>query len=333
MCKCPKQWEQWRKNKEGKRVLKRTIPVPCGYCIHCRINASRIIQHRIMLESTAWESSCFLTLTMDDEYLYYKNKKDDKFKCELDPMDLTRFFQKLRKELKEDGRKFKYFAIGEYGKPGVFRSKFRIKPAAYCKKERKLGRPHYHVILFGVAAFEKGLIRKCWRYGNYKNRFSEWEGVSIGDIDFGQLNKDSASYVAGYCTKKRTKETNEIRAGRAKEFQKQSIRPAGIGDGGIKEIADQLRDDPHWDNDTIITELIQGNRAWPLGRYLMNRWIHHMEIPTEVVERYKDEYTNCLIDEHCGNGKIFIQSIMEESEGRRKRQIRLNKIFDKRRYL
>lgn len=311
---------------------KTTMPIPCGKCLHCAINNSRTWQHRIMLETMAWEQSSFWSLSMDNEYLYYRNKDPTKYRCELDPMDLTRFFQKLRRELKKYDRLFKYFAIGEYGVPGRFKvAKGKGKPGGW--KDRLLGRPHYHCMLFGVGSHEKGLIEKCWRYGNYKNRYAEWEGISIGNVDSGDVNKDTAQYVTAYCKDKITKDREDIVFGRASEFQRSSTVPAGIGDGGLKIVADELKDDPHWDNETIISEINHGGKTWPLGRYLMNRWIIHMDIPPKEVQKFKNAYRNCLIDEHCGNGEIFMENLMEATEQRRKRQARIYKIRSKRRYL
>lgn len=314
------------------RYGKTTLPLPCGKCLHCGINRRRMWEHRCMLESMAHEQSSFWTLTLDNEFLWYRERE-----CNLDPMDLTRFLVRLRKELKDVGRSYRYFGVGEYGVPGTYevkppRYKYGVAKGFSRKRERLLGRPHYHLLLFGVGAYEKGLIEKCWVYGAYENRFSKWEGIEIGNVSGDELNRKTTAYCCGYTADKITKEREEIVAGRTCEFQKASTHPSGIGDPGLKMIADELKDNPGWDNNTIITSLNHGSKRWPLGRYLINRWIYHMDIPYEEVQRFRHEYFDAL-DEYCGNGEVFIENLMEDYAQKRKKQARIYKIRDRRSYL
>ena len=111
-----------------------STPFPCGQCLHCRINRSRMWQHRILLEDSVSDRSCFVTLTYNEENL----PKDRSLNIE----DYQKFLKLLRYFTK---RKIRYVLVGEYGK----------------KDER----PHYHAILFGVGEDESEVIEKSWKKG------------------------------------------------------------------------------------------------------------------------------------------------------------------------
>lgn len=117
--------------------LRRTIEVPCGHCVACRIARSREWAVRLLHESEFWDDFCFVTLTYDEQHLLSPS---------LVPRDLTLFFKRLRKDLGE--RKIKYFACGEYG-------------------DRFL-RPHYHAIIFGLGVQHTKLIEENWTKGFVK---------------------------------------------------------------------------------------------------------------------------------------------------------------------
>ena len=117
--------------------LRKTIEVPCGHCVACRIARSREWAVRLLHESEFWDDYCFVTLTYSDENLVSPS---------LVPRDLTLFFKKLRRDLGE--RKIKYFACGEYGD--------------------RFGRPHYHAIIFGLGTPDTKLIQQNWNKGYVK---------------------------------------------------------------------------------------------------------------------------------------------------------------------
>lgn len=148
-------------------VLRR---VPCGQCINCRLNRAWSWSVRIMHEAKKYPGkTCFITLTYDDEHL----PKDGSLVI----ADLQNFFKKFRKYY---NRKIRYFACGEYGD--------------------KTFRPHYHIAFFNVSFDDFDLLPiKC------KDGFicmcKAWDK---GHVHFGELNEDSANYIAGYILKKVT---------------------------------------------------------------------------------------------------------------------------------
>jgi len=120
---------------------------------------------------------------------------------ELVPEDFTLFMKRLRTHYPSPLR---FFAVGEYGERGM--------------------RPHFHAALFGVSIMDYELVQKVW---------------SLGGVHLGELNKDSAQYLAGYVTKKMTKLDDERLHGRRPELARMSRRP-GIGVPAVPILADSL---------------------------------------------------------------------------------------------
>lgn len=124
-----------------------------------------------MHEAQCHDRNSFITLTYDDQHV------PTDFSLKL--RDWQLFMKRLRKRL---GTKLRFYAAGEYGD--------------------KLGRPHYHALLFGYdfpdkvfqhttrsgdRVYTSELLQEVWPFGNNK----------IGDVTF-----KSAAYVARYCIKK-----------------------------------------------------------------------------------------------------------------------------------
>lgn len=148
------------------------LKLPCGRCIGCRLERSRQWATRCMHEASCHDENSFLTLTYSDSHLPTGGT--------LDKNALSLFIKRTRKMY--PSRKLSYFGCGEYGE--------------------KLGRPHYHVLLFGLDFPDKytsheteqghlvhtsPTLDKLWPFGQHL----------IGKVSF-----ESAAYVARYCTKK-----------------------------------------------------------------------------------------------------------------------------------
>lgn len=152
---------------------------PCGQCVGCRINRTSAWTVRLMAESRSWDSTIFVTLTYDDEHLK---------SASLVPEDLTKFFKRLRKDLKFENRNIKYYACGEYGqfiqdKTGTF---------------KKNGRPHFHIIIFGMdsSKHDRQLIAENWPFcPSVKFMDSRCKGVVLA-------SRECIQYVCGYVQKK-----------------------------------------------------------------------------------------------------------------------------------
>ena len=81
----------------------RTLDLPCGQCIGCRLERSRQWATRIMHEASLHDDNCWLTLTFDDEHL------PDVTKSWYRPFQL--FMYRLRWELRP--RRIRFFVCGE----------------------------------------------------------------------------------------------------------------------------------------------------------------------------------------------------------------------------
>lgn len=210
-----------------------SAPCPCIKCFPCRINRRRLWAHRILLESKTSSDSCFVTLTYSDDYVPAG--------ATLEPKHVQDWLKRLRKLYHP--QKIRYFLAGEYGE--------------------KTQRPHYHVALFGIDPWlaggvsgMSGFVSRTWGYGySY----------------VGELNADSAMYIAGYCTKKMTSAKDERLNGRTPEFARMSLRP-GIGAASCDDIAAALKSPGGAEllsrDGDVPSSLMHGKKRLPLGRYM-----------------------------------------------------------------
>lgn len=148
------------------------ITVPCGQCIGCRFNRAENWAARMMHEASLHESNSFLTLTYSDDTLPPDGS--------LTPDDITKFFKRLRKQLK--GKKILYYYCGEYGE--------------------NFSRPHYHLALFGHDFSHDRVPHRQTKSGTVYRSASLEKLWDKGFSEIGNLEYDSARYVAGYIQKK-----------------------------------------------------------------------------------------------------------------------------------
>lgn len=187
------------------------LKLPCGQCVGCRLERSRQWALRCMHEASLHDDNCFVTLTYNDEHL-----PSD---LGLHHRDFQLFMKRLRKAFPDI--RPRYYMCGEYG--GQF------------------GRPHFHVILFGINFPDRTIWRRS-PSGSDLYRSASLEKLwpfgysSIGDVTF-----ESAAYVSRYIMDKVTgkdadkayeaisKDTGEVFT-RRPEYNRMSLKP-GIGAG------------------------------------------------------------------------------------------------------
>lgn len=207
-----------------------------------------------MLEALEHKDNCFVTLTYSE---------DDVPRCgsgvmTLEPAHLRNFLKSLRKALWSGyQQRIRFYAVGEYGDESW--------------------RPHYHLALFGVRCLRGRTLRRVETRSRplavqccpVCQLVSETWGK--GDIDIGELETGSAQYLAGYVTKKMTRNDDPRLEGRWPEFTRMSLKP-GIGAGAMHDVASVLLaldlDDR---SDDVPSSLRHGSRLLPLGRYLRRR--------------------------------------------------------------
>ncbi len=132
------------------------VSVPCGKCYECLKRRRENWAQRLYSEMDSHLYSCWITLTYDDEHIgpLYVSEANDFTLCKKDLQD---FIKRLRITIDRHPRRYmrdgnsvdvRYFAAGEYGE--------------------KFGRPHYHVILFGISPYNCDvykLLRDTWEFG------------------------------------------------------------------------------------------------------------------------------------------------------------------------
>jgi len=268
-------------------------PFGCGTCLHCRINQAREWQHRIILEQMDSSESCFTTLTYNDEHLTTEWKGNHVCAGVLVKKDLTNYLKRLRKKVHPI--KFRYFAIGEYG---------------------ELFRPHYHLALFNLGIIHEQYITDAWKLKNQE----------IGFTQTGDLNKDSAAYIAGYYVSKLTKrlETKD----KQKEFMSSSRQKGGLGYGAIQKMAQKIGDSPYMDS-KVIRQIFHGSQGKPLGRYLTKK----------LGELTGNQYDDIFYDiqeeyfEQNKEGEVYYDNLLSITKQARENQKKRYKIYSAKRRL
>lgn len=160
--------------------------VPCGHCAACRKAKTRENATKLLYESEQWAKSCFISLDYAPENLplmaerpedisyeeYYGTLRQYlyNFGSTLVREAVPDFIKRLREQYFRDNKlrlNIRYFYCGEYGD--------------------ELGRPHYHIIMFGLDGSDQELLDKVWQLGN---------------VDIGPVNVKTIQYVTGYVRKK-----------------------------------------------------------------------------------------------------------------------------------
>lgn len=181
---------------------RRELVIPCRKCFECVQSYSTNWAVRCCLEAQMHEKNCFVTLTYDNEHLR-----------DISVKEVQKFIKRLRKYL--NGKKVRYFACGEYGE--------------------HTGRPHYHIILFGVdfsesrqylrrdkrgnTIYTSSVLSSLWKFGFH----------SVGDLSF-----SSAKYCAKYMQKFNF-------ANGKKSFTLQSRKPAIGYEFAVKNVESLCR--------------------------------------------------------------------------------------------
>lgn len=220
---------------------------------------------RMIHEMHYHKESCFLTLTYDDDHL-----PEDR---SLSRYDLSCFFKRLRKAY--PAKNIRYVAAGEYG--------------------TRLGRPHYHVILFGLAFDDllplalgngRGDDRRAFKTKLFKSQ-ALTDIWGLGFTSVGDASPRSFRYVAKYTVKKShgnasALEYVNLATGEIHQRIDEFIQPSlGIGKQFFMDHYKQL-----YEHDGVV---IDGYKR-PLPRYYDKLYEkinpqHLMEVKAKRVER------------------------------------------------
>ena len=180
------------------------MEVACGQCLGCRLDRSRMWAMRIVHESCLHEISggnCFVTLTYRDRMECDDDQLRDGYHIPDDWSLNKKHFQDFMKRLRKAfaPQKIRFYMCGEYGNICKHGIDLDLVKCPMCR----IGRPHYHACLFncefpdlvsygshnGELRYTSPFLESMWKYGF---------------VDVGQLNFESAAYVARYILKKVT---------------------------------------------------------------------------------------------------------------------------------
>lgn len=219
---------------------------------------------RCVHESRMYDENCFVTLTYNPEHL----PKDGS----VSKRDMQLFMKRLRKEI--EPRQVRFYGCGEYGS--------------------KLGRPHYHVLLFNFDFSDKELLyvennkhsrsASTGSYKVYSSRLLDrlWTSgfTTVGDVTF-----ESCGYVARYIGKKIGGEKAiEHYKGKEPEFALMSRKP-GIGAFWFSKFSGDV-----FPKD--FTTLENGRRFKPpkfyVDRLMRKDWEMYLDVKMRRDERVSD---------------------------------------------
>lgn len=157
----------------------RTITLPCGQCIGCRIERQEMWAVRCYAESKMHEKSCFITTTYDEKNFPRHGS--------LNYRDFQLFLKRLRKARAPD--KIRYFVAGEYGE--------------------QLQRPHFHALLFGCDFPDREPLNSV-RSVNGLHQSGELQRLwGKGLCSIGEVTYASARYCAAYVLKQHKKSSED----------------------------------------------------------------------------------------------------------------------------
>lgn len=173
----------------------KVLSLPCGQCVGCRLQRSRVWANRCMMELLYHDSAYFVTLTYDDDHVPVSHYADPATgeifdSLTLSKRDLQLFMKRLRRHFSND--KIRFFACGEYG--------------------GKTFRPHYHLILFGLHLNDLVVYKRSPQghiYYNSDSLQSCWldcDGIPIGYAVAADVSWETCAYTARYVLKKLTGE-------------------------------------------------------------------------------------------------------------------------------
>lgn len=279
--------------------VKGGVAFACGQCEPCRHNRRRVWAHRLQLEALCHEVSAFVTVTYRDEALPLTSTELPT----LAPEQVQLFLKRLRARVSP--ARFRFYLVGEYG------------DTTY--------RPHYHLILFGFPTCDRGRtfrrgisLEPLWAECCDSCRLvgTSW---GLGNVDLGQVTKDSCGYVAGYVMKGMARFDDPRLNGRNPEFCRMSLRP-GIGADFSWEFASSAIE---FQLDKMLVDvplsLKSAGQEKPLGRYLRRKFREALgrdgSTPQAIVDAMASELLP-LRESAFNSSSSFKKAVIEASDGR-----------------
>lgn len=252
----------WYQRNQSRILGSKRLLIPCGQCVECRLQKSREMATRIILEAAEYPDSWSVTLTYDVKYIKFSKKTG---RATLVPDDLKKFMKDLRRyfEYHYNYKGIRFYACGEYGS--------------------LTARPHYHLILFnfpikpedialcknevsqtGEDLFESPLISDIWNKGRVRLNSLTWQ---------------YAAYCARYMMKKQLGKNSEVYTTLdiVPEFSRMSNRP-GLGYEYYSKNKEKILED-----ESVLVKIKDKTVRVPIPKY----FIRKMEESGLDLEEYK----------------------------------------------
>lgn len=264
------------------------ITYPCGHCNACLKNKQSEKALRGYLESLSHENNCFLTVTYSDEFLPIS----DSGLPTLRRRDFDNLIKKIRSMF---GLSVQVLGSGEYS---------------------RVGRPHYHVCLFGIPS--DFFINHTKHYHATSNGvvLEDYKSWSNGGCLVANFDIKTAFYVSKYLVKSSKGKKEYEQLGIEPEFIYQSRRPALGKNYAIQHKERLLKDG-----------FVRCNgRKYKIPRYFMDKIINdgsddYQSLKERLMEKanitYK-KYKQGLNNQYKNINKHFFQQVAEEAEAREK---------------
>lgn len=181
--------------------------LPCYRCAACRQARGADLVTRLLVETLGHLVACLVTLTYRNDCLPEGRS--------LKRADVRAFLKRLRRAVEYNGGGvgLRLFVVAEYG--------------------TKSGRPHYHLIVWGLDASTVFPSGRC--FPDLVN--AAW---GMGTVDVGKYwSAKAAGYVAGYVSKGLNVKGLDVLRGRSPEFSIFPNRP-GLGGSGVSQLVKLL---------------------------------------------------------------------------------------------
>ena len=170
-------------NKINRKTPKRKL-FRCNQCINCKTYRASTWTQRLMDELTWYNDICIVVLSYDNEHITWGKRTQKGRYGTLWHPDVQKYIKRIRKAINTEWKKgnlnsqekeLKYFVAGEYG--------------------TEHGRPHYHVVFYGLNGLKnkihKKIVDKNWG-----------KGTVYWDKECREINEAAMRYVAQYVQKK-----------------------------------------------------------------------------------------------------------------------------------
>lgn len=191
----------WSQNDYSKEYS--TFQLPCGKCLHCRLERARETATRCYHESQMYQNNSFVTLTYSDEKtngrLNYKDFQD--FQKRLRNFIFKQTLDKMFPDLSEKTQKKLWSETPKQRRDEIY-GNIKIPILVTGEYGDKTKRPHWHALIFnwrpndlvykyttnrGDTAYSSKILDELW---------------SNGITEIGEITFESAGYCARYAAKK-----------------------------------------------------------------------------------------------------------------------------------